>query len=295
MKTVLEFCQMVNLKKEIAEEIDLLEKKVSALLGDKLLLLAKETLKDGITEGEYQQLLKSAQEYGKEINEHPFRMQMIFAYYIFALLEDKYRKAGIPQKIYEQTMQDFRYRVLECQDVYQMTGIFVAWWYRIFCNLSLHHLDILEFEKTVANFSYSAKGVTVEKGDPILAIHIPPNTPFTRATITKALQESYKYYGLQGRVAYQCESWLLYPDFENIFVAGGNIQKFRSFFQILKSKDNETFEDCWRMFMVGEIESLDDLPTDTRLQRNMLAHLKNGGKTGEGFGVLVFDGENIVD
>ena len=95
-------------------------------------------------------------------------------------------------------------------------------------------------------------------------------------------------------MAYQCDSWLLYPDFENVFVSGGNIMEFRTFFDVISQTDHETFEDCWRLFKVEKIENLDTLPTQTRLQRNMLAHLRSGGKTGDGFGVLVFDGEKIL-
>ena len=125
-------------------------------------------------------------------------------------------------------------------------------------------------------------------------MHIPPKFKMSKETVTKALKQSYEYYGLNGVVAYQCHSWLLYPDFETVFVAGGNIMDFRSCFDILHASNNPTFEDCWRVFKVGEIHDLDSLPTDTRLQRNIIEHMKKGGKTGEGFGVLVFDGEKIL-
>ena len=151
-----------------------------------------------------------------------------------------------------------------------------------------------EFERTVADFDYDAKGVKVKKGDSIIAIHIPPKFKMSRETVTRAIKASYDYYGFSGKVAYQCDSWLLYPDFEDVFVKGGNVMEFRSLFDVISSSDNKTFEDCWRVFKVGEIKDLDSLPTDTRLQQNMLSHLKNGGKTGNGFGVLVFDGENII-
>ncbi len=294
MKTAREFCELLEFEDEITEDIAGLEKKVAVSLGDKILILAKSALKDGTTDGEFQELLKACENYGKEIDEHPFRMQLVFSYYCFALLEEKYENAGISKAIYNDTVQDFKFRVYECREVYHFNGIFVAWWYLIFCNLALHKIDELEFEKTVADFDYNKKGVTVRKGDAITAIHIPPKFKMNRETVTKAIKASYDYYGFSGRVAYQCDSWLLYPDFEDIFVAGGNIMQFRSFFDLIRSKDNDTFEDCWRVFKVGQIESLDILPTDTRLQRNMLNHLKHGGKTGEGFGVLVFDGEKIV-
>ena len=294
MKTAQEFCDLLQLEKEITEDIVGLENKVSTLLGDKVLLLAKETLRDGISNEEFTRLLTECQNYGKQIGEHEFRMQLVFSYYCFALLEEKYERANISRDVYNETIKDFKFRVYECREVYHFTGIFVAWWYWIFCNLSLHKIDELEFERTVADFGYDAKGVNVKKGDSIIAIHIPPKFKMSRETVTRAIKASYDYYGFSGKVAYQCDSWLLYPDFEDVFVKGGNIMEFRSFFDVISSSDNKTFEDCWRVFKVGEIKDLDSLPTDTRLQQNMLSHLKNGGKTGNGFGVLVFDGENII-
>lgn len=294
MKTAEQFCTLLDFPPEITQDIVALEQKVSGALGDRMLKLAKDTLKDGITNEEFQALLKAAQSWGKEIGEHEFRMQMIFAYYCFALLEEKYEQAGIPKEIYNETVQDFRFRVYECREVYHFNGIFVAWWYWIFCNLALHKLGTMEFERTVADFDYEGKGVSVRKGDPIIALHIPPKFKMSRQTVTEALKESYRFYGFQGKVAYQCDSWLLYPDFEDIFVKGGNVSEFRTFFDVFRATDHETFEDCWRLYKVGEIKDLETLPTETRLQRNMLNHLKNGGKTGDGFGVLVFDGEEIL-
>lgn len=294
MKTAEQFCALLDFPQEITRDIVALEEKVSSQLGDRILNLAKATLREGITNEEFLQLLKEAQSCGKEIGEHEFRMQMVFAYYCFALLEEKYDKAGLPKELYNETVQDFRFRVYECREVYHFNGIFVAWWYWIFCNLSLHKLGTMEFERTVADFDYDGKGVSVRKGDPIIAIHIPPKFKMSRQTVTEALKESYRFYGFRGKVAYQCDSWLLYPDFEDVFVKGGNVSEFRTFFDVFRARHYETFEDCWRLFKVGEIQDLETLPAETRLQRNMLHHLKAGGKTGDGFGVLVFDGEEIL-
>ena len=294
MKTAQEFCDLLELEKEITEDIVALEKKVSNMLGDKVLLLAKAAFEDGLLDEDFQKLLKRAEGYGKEIGEHEFRMQLVFAYYCFSLMEEKYELAGISKEVYNETIKDFKFRIYECREVYNFTGIFVAWWYLIFCNLSLHKIDELEFEKTTANFTYDKKGVKVEKGDSIIAIHIPPKFKMSKDSVTRAIKASYDYYGFSGCVAYQCDSWLLYPDFENVFVDGGNVKEFRTFFDVISSTDHETFEDCWRVFKVGKIENLDVLPSKTRLQINMLNHLKNRGKTGDGFGVLVFDGEKII-
>lgn len=294
MRNAKEFCALVGIDPHTTEDIVGLVEKIESVFGDKIYKLAQSALQDGLSNEQFQHLLKTSEEYGKQVGEHEFRTQLVFAYYCFALLEEKYKKANVEQSVYENTVQDFKFRVYECQEVYGFTGIFVAWWYLIFCNLSLHKLGELEFEKTVADFDYEKKGVCVKKGDSIIALHIPPKFKMNRQTVTTAIKASYDFYGFSGKVAYQCSSWLLYPEFEDVFVKGGNVSEFRTFFDVISKVDNEEFEDCWRVFKVGKIESLEGLPTQTRLQRNMLAHLKNGKKTGDGFGVLVFDGEKIL-
>ncbi|MGN1103340.1 MAG: acyltransferase domain-containing protein [Candidatus Coproplasma sp.] len=294
MKNAYEFCKLLNMDEQTCREIAALVEKVQGMLGDKIKDLAVAALQDGVDNEQFLSLLTTCENCGEEIGEHKFRMQLVFSYYCFALLEEKYQRAGLSKSLYENTIQDFKFRVYECREVYNFTGIFVAWWYLIFCNLSLHKFGGLEFERTVSNFEYNKRGVNVKKGDEIIALHIPPKFKMNRQTVTEALRESYSFYGFKGRVAYQCDSWLLYPDFERVFVQGGNVCEFRTFFDIINKTDNREFEDCWRVFKVGKIENLDDLPTDTRLQKNMLQHLKNGGKTGYGFGVLVFDGKDIL-
>ncbi len=285
---------MLGLEEDICFDVSGLVDKAERLIGDKVLLLARRALDEGRTNDEFLHLLELSEMAGEEIGEHKYRMQMLFSYYCFALLEEKYERAGIAQSVYEKTVLDFKFRIYECREVYGFNGIFVAWWYLIFCNLRLQGIGGLEFERTVADFDYNSKGVSVKCGDPIIAVHIPPKFKMNRETVTRALKASYEYYGFEGRVAYQCDSWLLYPDFERVFVEGGNVAEFRSFFDVFRTTDHTTFEDCWRVFKVGEITDLDTLPTDTRLQRNMLEYLKGGGVTGDGFGILVFDGENIL-
>ena len=294
MKTALEFCKLIDIDKTTAGEIVELENKVNLLLNGEIKKLAKSVLKLDLTVDEYNAVLNKATSYGKEINVHEYKMQLVFALYCFILLENEFEKANIPKHLYNATVVDFKYRVYECQEVYGITGIFVAWWYYCFCNLSLLKFEDFEFEKEVAKYNYQGRHVTICKGDKLLALHIPPKCKLTKENLIKALKASYNYYGFTGKVAYQCHSWLLYPEFENVFVDGGNVKEFRSFFDVFDSTNANSFEDCWRVFKCGEITSLDNLPSTTTLQRNMINHLKNGKKTGEGLGILVFDGENIL-
>ena len=62
-----------------------------------------------------------------------------------------------------------------------------------------------------------------------------------------------------------------------------NIYRFMSEYEILESGVNSGY-DLWRLFDTDEKDP-EKLPTDTSLRRAYVAYLKNGGKSGWGFGV----------
>lgn len=40
---------------------------------------------------------------------------------------------------------------------------------------------------------------------------------------------------------------------------------------------------------------LEQLPTDTSLRKAIVEHLASGGKMGLGFGIILFDGDKIIN
>ena len=100
---------------------------------------------------------------------------------------------------------------------------------------------------------------------------------------------------LQGKpLVCTCHSWLLYPPYNQVFSPTGNTADFRKDFQILGGEAQETFHDAWRVFGADYQKPVEELPEKTSMQRAFKAWLSAGQKPGEGFGVLVFDGERLL-
>ena len=70
---------------------------------------------------------------------------------------------------------------------------------------------------------------------------------------------------------------------------------FMDCFTILEKEDIPDSEDLWRVFGHRDTYAPETLPEDTPLRRQLKEHLKNGGTMGEGYGILLHDGEKRVD
>ena len=66
-------------------------------------------------------------------------------------------------------------------------------------------------------------------------------------------------------------------------------------FELISSKDREIFGDGWRIF--GRYYGLppEQLPTDTSPRKAVAGRLPSGGKMGTGFGIILFDGDKIIN
>lgn len=54
-------------------------------------------------------------------------------------------------------------------------------------------------------------------------------------------------------------------------------------------------DDFWRIFHCKPTTDLQNLPKDTSLRRNFITYLQQGNPMGVGLGVLLFDGEKIIN
>ena len=59
-------------------------------------------------------------------------------------------------------------------------------------------------------------------------------------------------------------------------------------------EEKEEFNDGWRIFDRFSDLPVEQWPRDNSLRRAFAEFVEAGGKTGHGFGVILFDGEKIV-
>ena len=76
----------------------------------------------------------------------PYTLQFVFCIKSSRLLLEIYQEKLIPEWIFWNTMEDFYCKLMECKNVMNVWGIFVAWWYDRFFDASRFGLGQLQFE-----------------------------------------------------------------------------------------------------------------------------------------------------
>ena len=72
--------------------------------------------------------------------------RMVLFLYCAIPLHQEYQKRGLPESIYWETLQDLRYKLLECYALYGEWGTFVPDWYRRFYICERFALGRLQYE-----------------------------------------------------------------------------------------------------------------------------------------------------
>mgnify|MGYP001081317085 CR=1 FL=1 len=244
------------------------------------------------------EILEELTHLSQKMNINPYTMHLMFYMYCSRVLLDKYKESGVSLDIFWNSMFDLRYKLQECHVVYGVWGTFVGEWFPGFFTMERYGLGRLQYERIPFSYDkYIRNGHVVQKGDRVYNMHIPSAGPLTRDKRMDSYRRAYEFFKdeLEGApLVVVCHSWLLYPDNEKFYPKNSNIVDFMHDFEIIDSQDQDSFTDTWRVFGRDHDKAVDELPTDTSLQRAYIDWLKAGNKTGGGFGILLFDGQRIL-
>lgn len=229
-----------------------------------------------------------------------YAVNALFILYASERMLADFRKAGIPDDIFWDTIMDVKYKLLECREVKGVWGTFVEFWYEIFFKLELFKLGRLEFQRTVyeEDTPYTCGDITIRKGDPVFGIHIPSCGSLSRELRMDSYRRAYEFFAKERGdkpLICACHSWLLFKGNREIFPSRLNLVDFMGDFDIAESKESEIFHDAWRVFGMDFDGDVSKLPQNTAQQKALAAWLEQGRKTGEGLGILIFDGSKIVN
>lgn len=228
---------------------------------------------------------------------HRYTIDMTFLLYCARTLYCIYKNKGYDDELFYSSMHDLLCKLNECKELYGIRGTFVfKRWFRRFFLTTLFGFGRLEIG--VVPFPHDEyRGV--KHGDVSFDCHIPSGGRLLVEDVYASLKKAYAFYKEQGILkgdimTVNCHSWILYPDTVKVFAENSNLRKFAELFDVLRTEDDPTNEDFWRIFGVEFDENFEKAPQDTSLRRNLVAYIKNGGNMGAGIGVLQFDGEKIV-
>ncbi|MBQ7032479.1 MAG: DUF5596 domain-containing protein [Clostridia bacterium] len=233
--------------------------------------------------------------------EHSYTLQLIFWLYLVPYMEENYKKYNIDKGIFRDTAANISYKVNECKNVYGVVGVFTSWFF-LEQELNLFALGRLQYNfRTYECNDYQWGDYTLRKGDSVYSCHIPSSGPLKEEDCILSFKKAYEFFdGAKlkcGILPILCQSWLLYPPYiEKVYDKNSNLKKFAKMFDVVRQIDaGRKFDDCWRVFNTSYKGSSKGLPDDTRLRQNMISYIDNYGVFGIGEGIILFDGEKIVN
>lgn len=220
---------------------------------------------------------------------HRYTADMVTLLYATERLSEAYRANGLPEQLMWESLDDLRSKVYECQEVHGIWGTFVTPWYPRFYRLQCFKLGRLVYEQE--NYAWDFPIAGLQKGDPVINIHIPSHAPLTPEAVDASLAKAWAFYRdvfSNDTIPFICHSWLLYPPVtQQVFPEGSRLRAFSQRFTVIGTKQDPDNKDFWRIFNRDYREdTLQQMPADTTLRKNMLRYLQAGNSMGFGAGVI---------
>lgn len=229
-------------------------------------------------------------------------LQFVFLLLSAETLYKRYTKQRIPDEIFYDTIRDLKYKFDECVDCKGYYGTFVPHWFEGFYRLERFALGRFQYEHTDTDREIvTPNGIRIKKGTKVLFLHIPSGgAPLTDEVRLDSYKQAYEFYKdssfvKNGRIVFVCHSWLLYKEHYKFLPENSNILRFMNDFYIYDQYISDIKEDLWRIYGKYENSPLSELPEDTSLKRAYKQWLLDGNNVGGGVGVIVFDGERIIN
>lgn len=216
----------------------------------------------------------------ERLGEDPGHMRILLCYLEAACRTyEKYRAAGIPDRIFFDTMKTFPRFIGECK---RKTGRYDydrVWWnWRQVC-MRLFRLGELEYEPG-------------QKGQQkVVAVHIPSDARFDEASVDESLRLARTFFARflpeWADSRYFCFSWLLSPALQDLLKADSHILQFQNRFEIARVEEADRGFLQW-VFEVPDVNHVDfaGLREDTSLRRAVKAALLQGKTVGAALGYL---------
>ena len=228
-----------------------------------------------------------------------YTVQLVFFICLTTYLENMYKKAGVDEKIYFDTVEDLKYKLAECYDVEKVWGVIATGWFVNLFRMRTYALGRLEFNMGVhTGDDLVVGGRSVKDGDKVINIHIPSSgKPFDTASRLDSYEKAYYFFKDRfgdNEPVFRCETWLIYPPNKELLGEKSNIVSFMDDFNIVSSYEYPDTENLWRIFGADAELPPEQLPRNTSMQRAFADWFMKGNRLGAGIGYFVYDPINKV-
>lgn len=232
---------------------------------------------------------------------HEYTLHFVFFMVCSEILLERYKEAGISESIYWDSMMDLRYKFNECLDCKGVYGSFVASWFDGFFCMNRFALGRFQYEYSEFDRpDYTTEsGIVIKEGESAIGFHIPwSGVSMTDEQRISSYKRAYEFFKDKvrpdGILVLKCGSWLLYKGHYDFLPETSNVLKFMDDFIILESNEKDEFNDAWRLYGGAGYKAPEEWPETNSLYRAFKQRVLSGGKTGSGFGIVLFDGEKVV-
>lgn len=222
----------------------------------------------------------------EELNQ--YSLNLLYLICISRHLKEMYEDLAWSSEIYDETMLDLKYKMIECYRLHRVWGNFVIDWEIGFFELKRVALGRVQFELSTFFAHYEKGNHHLEPGDKVVNIHIPSAGPLRAKDCEKSFEMAVSFFqkDFQGmEIPFVCSSWLLFPENKRMLPEKSNIVQFMKWFDIFATSEDPNGEELWRIFNNSNIEEPSKLPRGTTLQRAYADWLNKGRTLGSGYGV----------
>lgn len=221
---------------------------------------------------------------------HKYTAELLFFLCLTGHLKRLYEIRNIDLKIWHDSCMDLHWKLMECRKMYGIWGSFVAWWFPWFFEMRRFALGRLQFELNGFPEEYERSGgIRPEGMTKAINVHIPSCGKLNIQDCHASYRQAAAFFAdaFPGdKVAFVCESWLLFPPHKEMLGAESGIVKFMADYDIYHTADSD--DDLWRIFNQTDINDLNALPENTAMQRSYKRWLLAGKKTGIGEGIFFY-------
>lgn len=223
---------------------------------------------------------------------HEYTGQLLLFICLSKQSKEYYKDADLSEEIWFTTMCDLKYKMIECKEVYKICGTFVAPWFERFFKLERFGFGKLQFELIPFGMEYSKGDINLNPDSTVINVHIPrTGTRLERESMVSAYQTAADFFKekLDGNpIVFVCWSWLLFPRNKEILSETSNLYAFISDYDVFFHEEYPDYSEVWRLFDVNYDGNVDHLPQNTSFRRAYADWIRNGEKTGFGYGVYVY-------
>lgn len=250
------------------------------------------------TDDEWKALLSETAEAAKKCGESEYTVHLLLLILMAPHMRELYRQAGISDEVFYDSLCDLKWKLNECIRMHSIFGTFVAHWHIRFYKMILFSLGRLQFEIKKFGKEFSVCGVDLTPDSTVIGVHIPSSGRLVREEYLASYAKAEKFFSYlfpDGKTVFTCASWLLFPEHKVMLPETSGIRIFAEDYSVVEAYYSKPGTRPWPIFYEKQNAPVDELPTNTSLERAYVGRYKKGLPSGSALGVIIYKDGHILN